>query len=530
MSVQEACSAPRATPRGGPEGTSFSPAGLARGLRGLMGRAQALCRLRRIQPTVQLVEYNTPESSRLVVQGVHTCKSPLCPLCAGKWQRTRSKEISQAIDFWGPKRVVFVTLTMRHHRGMRLALMHRLLRDAFGHLWSGRLGQEAAEQCGGKPETVRGHDRTWSKRHGWHPHLHSLFFLQREGLSDAELRELLDQRWPESLGASLRRFRRLAKRILAGAGCGRLDCPVCMHAEDPGAICQCNLCRSEAGLKHRECEHLRDRARRVFGAKLVPRHVPLVDAARQISQALKAFTEESIRPSLEHGVQAERMRSKDKLPTYLSKLGLLHLELTSQSKLGKRGSDGELHYGVWEVARLATTHRHELRAAARSAWRDLFRSSFGTQTITFSDRKALGLGPDPYAEGEPDEQAEEETSRCLFEIEGARWDALHKARNHGLLIELEQAHRNNTLETLPYVKDVLEVHAQAVSRGPPERAPPAEWWVKLERETAAERRGAAVVGEAYRKATAPPVDQSLFQEELRHKLEEVLGKGFWRKA
>jgi len=490
-----------------------------------MGRNQDTCRLRRVTPTVQLVEYAGKDGSRLSVQGVHTCKSPLCPFCTRKWQRERSGEIKQAIDNWEAKdrKVLFGTFTFRHHHGMKLALMHRLGRDAFGHLFSGRDGQDFAAMLGGKPETVRAHDRTWSLEHGWHPHIHALIFLRQVSYTEAELEQFFYDRWCASLETSLMRFKRFADRVLAGEPCKHpSECPCCFYGPLPLSV-----------PRERDCPSLVERARRVFGAKLLPRREPLRDSMQRISGLLDAFTVAGIMPErwkvnsegerVGLGVQVEWARSADRASTYLSKLGL---ELTNNDKLGRVGSDGIARYGLWEVARLATRHHHPLRTPARRAWSELFRASFGTQTITFSSREELGLDPDRYAEGEePEEQDPSETSRLLGSIIDRDWDTLVKVQRQGLHVTLEAAWSAGVLGELPYVVAPTWFQGLPSTHDPPARAqPPPEWWERNRAELAAEQRGKDLAARVARAVHARDEDRSLFVEELRYRLAVELGE------
>jgi Replication protein len=416
--------------------------------------SQRICRLRRIAPEVQLVEHIGPHGRRLSYGGLSTCKSPLCPLCAPKWARTRSEEITSAIDFWSARKVVFATLTMAHRPGMSLALQHRLLTRAFGNLWSGRAGQSFAESWGGKPESIRAHDRTWSREYGWHPHLHVLFFRRSLAQSETELRETLSDRWPEALATALRSMKRFCRRTLARA------------ATDLVAPCVKN---ASAGRCHcLECTTLR--ARRMFGSKLVPRREPLIDAVHRLSDLLRDFSEQAIRPSRAIGVDLQAVRAEDRASTYLSKLGL-ELSFSEAKDVHERvDSRGRVirHYPHWGVAHLACQHGNPLRVEARRAWGDLFRSTKATQTITFSDRTALGLGADPYADGdEPPEPNPEEFTRLLGSIVGGTWDAMKKTQQHGLLVTLGEAHEMGILGELPYVKPPPGWHGIPSSRGPP---------------------------------------------------------------
>lgn len=416
--------------------------------------SQRICRLRRIAPEVQLIEHIGPHGRRLSYGGLSTCKSPLCALCAPKWARTRSEEITSAIDFWGARKVVFATLTMAHRPGMSLALQHRLLTRAFGTLWSGRAGQSFVASWGGKPESIRAHDRTWSREYGWHPHLHVLFFRRSLAQSETELRETLSDRWPDALATALRSMKRFCRRTLARA------------ATDLVAPCVKN---ASAGRCHcLECTTVR--ARRMFGGKLISRRAPLLDSVHRLSDLLRDFSEQAIRPNRAIGVDLQAVRAEDRASTYLSKLGL-ELSFSESKDVHERiDSRGRVirHYPHWGVAHLACHHGHPLRVDARRAWGELFRSTKATQTITFSDRAALGLGMDPYADGnEPPEPNAEEFTRLLGSIVGGTWDALKKNQQHGLLVTLGEAHEMGLLGELPYVKPPPGLHGIPSSRGPP---------------------------------------------------------------
>lgn len=492
-----------------------------------MGIAQDTCRLRPVSPTLHFVEYRTPESRRGALHGVHTCKSPLCPYCAPKWQRTRSDEITRAIDSHapGPDGVYFVTLTMRHNRRMALSLQHRLLTAAFGSLWSGNQGNKAAAKLGGKPECIRAHDRTWSNQHGWHPHIHALLFASDSAFSEADLAALLDVRWPRVLGSALLRFRRQLQRIITRServdengvgcgygGCGRVDCPVCYvrfqgprrHVPHAGPVREGETLpvwrepalggwALRAGEQQGECWHFRERATRLFGVRMFPRHkreiggvfadgspryvervVPIHDSALRVLRMLETFTPENIRPTRLRGARVERMRDRERLPKYLAKLGL---ELASSlEKVGKIDERGIRHFSHWEVARIACEHGHPLRDSARRAWKQLFWATRGTQTITFSDREALGLPDDPLAESDPDEQQPDETRQLLAVIEAPAFIARVAVHGHAVLGEINAAYESGDWGSLAYVEPVqalrLVKHPETAVRGPPSTAGP----------------------------------------------------------
>jgi len=599
----------------GPDGAALPVAGelagaaaLAAGLKGLMGYAQDTCRLRAVSPTVQLVRYSSEaeQRARLAIHGVHTCKSPLCPLCASKWQRTRSDEITQAIDAHplGGDGVFFVTLTGRHNRKMSLSLMHRLLGTALGSFWSGSGGALAAAAVGGKPESIRAHDRTWSVEKGWHPHIHALLFVQDATIGDAELAALFDARWPALLASTLKRFKTQLLRILTRSdaidwewdertrsetrahpsgrgGCGRSDCRVC-QAPFQGPIREVPMFGPwredetpkvwraaklgswplKASEQDGECWHFRERATRMFGVKLIPRTrreivgldendrpiyveraVSLHDSALKVFKQLEQFTPSSIRPTKQHGAFVERMRSRDRLPNYLVKLGL---ELASTlTKLGHQGSDGVQHYGLWEVARIAAEHGHPLRQQARRAWSQLFWATRGTHTITFSDRAALGLPDDPFADGnEPDEQREGDRVAVVGLIEATRYRDRVAESGHGLLIELAAADAAGELGRLGYVDPpgelARELRTVAPVRGPPPSADPCaltvdgyleqrpDPWLPgvvlpFEARVAEHADNGTSIGEAYRVETALPSGGVVLPDQLRRRLRERIG-------
>lgn len=547
---------------------AFDAAALANGLKDLMNHAQRTCRLRVVSPTVQVARFDraapgaAPES-RHALLGLHTCKSPLCALCAPKWQRTRSDEISQAIRKRGADRVFFVTNTMRHHQGMPVSLMHRILTNAQGNLWSGSAGQAAARELGGKPESIRAHDRTWNPFNGWHPHTHSLFFVENEGVEAEDLEDLLAKRWPIELAASLKRFRRLCYRIvtrsrkvkddgsvmLPGGGCGRADCRVCMapyqgparewaligpvqeHESRPVHSERLGSFPLPAAEQQGECPHLRERGERLFGLQLWPRTrrgrdgdvpFPIYDLALRMLHMLRRFTEKNIRPFRSRGVHVERMNDPEKLPKYLVKLGL-ELAVTT-SKLGHIGSDGVRRYGLWEVGRIACDPQHEHHAAARKAWGELFRATFGTATITFSDREALGLDADPYNEdGEPGEAdpgnpqlgRAVETVTLVGEIQPGVYRDLAREKGHGVLREILGAAARGELATLDYVSPPGD-GGRPLMRAPPERGPPLIGPLREgeTREAVVDEQGYVTEGPPVRVCALDPVGDAIARAEL----------------
>lgn len=590
---------------------------LARNLRGLMGRSQEKCRLWVVAPTVTLVEYVSGKGSRrLAFEGVSTCKSCNCPLCARKWERTRTGEIQAAVANWLRKQlpVIFATFTMRHHKGMPLALQHRLLTKAFGELWSGTKGQKFKARLGGKPEFARAHDLTWSLEEWWHPHLHSLMFFpcELEGLDEGTLLELLDERWREALPAALRSMNKLIRRMLGdekkrlAAGPCRVHARFLKRIARRGKRCwrghalhrrlgdrkqgepeqwapiadhhQCSDCAFELGLRSvafkekrgkkkgytvvgtipqpgdrvlheevlqdtcpacmfglAECPNHRERAARMFGTSLVPGHVPLKDSLIRIRKMLRTMTAKNILPTRERGVKVDRIRQgdhADQVSGYLPKLGAIGFELAASStKMGWEDSRGHRHFTKWEVAKLCAMRQERgLREAARRAWRQMYKATKGTATITFSDRVALGLGPDPYEDdNEPPEIDidEEEVSRVLGEVDKPVWVGMAREHRHTLIGALVSAHRAGALERLDWVMPPIGKSGEPRPVHDPEDRAPPELSRGVSPELAAEARARWRAERARATYEAEKVDRSRRWERLRA-VADVDGPEAWR--
>lgn len=420
-----------------------------------MGRSQARCRLGRTSNSVELKEIHDRKTgeNRLSLGGVVTCKSPLCPLCAPGLMRVRSDEVEHAIKQHGADRVWFPTFTVRHNKHMPLALLRRLLGNAYGRMFSGRAGQALSRELGGptvrmppppglpnypegepralKPWSIRAHDLTWSDRHSWHPHLHTLLFLHAD-ISEERLRELLSKRW--RLCAS--RACRAIKEIIHRAMCTGL-------AADHPAY-------------EEETPELRDRCEKVLGKRIFRPNRSLADAARPLAKALRAFSASAIVPSDTFGVVVEQVRSPGRVAHYLGKLGL---ELSGMwHKTGRIVMEGGTpieHFGLWALAGIACTHGHPLRQRARAAWSELYHATFGSQTLTWSQgaRRHFGLNELSDDEIDPEQlHPITEDQKLIGVIDGIDWSPLAKAQRHGLIATLYNAHRLGVLHELPYVR------------------------------------------------------------------------------
>lgn len=427
---------------------------LANGLRGLMGKSQALCRLKRTSPAVQLMEVHCRETgeNRLALNGVATCKSVLCPLCAPVIMRRRTEEITHAIDVHGAARTWFATYTVRHNKRMPLALLQRLLTNAYGLMFAGRAGQALSRELGGptvrsappaglpgaqygepralKPWSIRAHDRTASVRHSWHPHLHALLFLHAD-LEESRVRELLSRRWRICASRALRAI----KNIVHAAVCTGL------RREDVNYL--------------EETPELRSRCEKLLGKRIFRPGRSLADAARPLAKALRAFSVSAIVPVDAYGVVVERVREPGRVSQYLSKLGCeLSGMWTKNGRIVMEGGSEVEHFGLWQLANVACAHGHPLRQWARGMWTELFYATFGSQTLTWSQGARAHFGLDDLRDEEIDTEGPEvtEDQHLIGQIDGIDWSELARAQRHGLIATLHNAHRLGVLHELPYVK------------------------------------------------------------------------------
>lgn len=421
--------AERAGTAGPPHHAAAHRVNLARNLRGLMGKRNAICRLQRISPTVQILEHRSKDSLRLGFGGVSTCQSTLCPLCYPAIARERALKVQSALDNWGRPRVVFATFTLKHNRRMPLALTHRVLTRAKGLLWSGRKGQRLAVKCGGKPHQIHAHDKTWSEEEGFHPHLHSLLFFPRAP-SD-EVASLLRERWRECLALAVDQMvsslHKATEELVTGL---------------------------RKGLRIGR-EKTLERLHGVFSKRLVGDDVR--EALTRLLPQMRFL--QAVANINEHGVKAE-VCSKGSVANYLSKLGLEIAHMSS--KKGKTDSRGITHYSVWEMAALCGEKergRHSKRAQrARAAWAELYSATKGQQTLSFS-RGAISalLGDDHEAHREPEDDDNEtladEESRVIGAVSGDVWDRLKsRFRGHELHSVLYEAHSLGVLREMPWLE------------------------------------------------------------------------------
>lgn len=125
-----------------------------------------------------------------------------CPVCAPKIKHGRAGEIEQGLrtHFERGGGAYFVTFTMRHRMGLRLALMLEVLSTCFTGLLRGRNWQDD-RQAFGIVGTIRSLEFTHGDN-GWHPHLHVLILTTAplDPRVAHVLRERLSLRWRRLLG------------------------------------------------------------------------------------------------------------------------------------------------------------------------------------------------------------------------------------------------------------------------------------------------------------------------------------------
>ncbi len=173
----------------------------------------ARCRLRRIgHQSVQV----RSDGESVSVCGVETCASVWgCPVCAQAIYTERATEVTTATKAWRAKGptyvVVMVTTTIRNQRCDDLKALRKGLANAWRGMWGGRRAKLLKAELG-----VIHHVRALEVNdgvNGWHPHLHTLFFLKLrtppgsdENVWSDELVAELRNRWIDSvdrvLGAS----------------------------------------------------------------------------------------------------------------------------------------------------------------------------------------------------------------------------------------------------------------------------------------------------------------------------------------
>lgn len=150
----------------------------------------------------------TPEA-RAGFSGLQSCGSVWsCPVCSEKVNARRQSDLEVAIEKWVANggAVVFGTLTVRHNASQALAALWDVVAPSWTKVISGKAWHGGKDQVGDRERFgVAGWARLVEVKHGvhgWHPHIHALFFLDEE-LDDQALEEFrgrLFGRWSKVIG------------------------------------------------------------------------------------------------------------------------------------------------------------------------------------------------------------------------------------------------------------------------------------------------------------------------------------------
>jgi hypothetical protein len=196
------------------------------------------------------------EGPRATVTGLVSCGSVWsCPVCAAHIRYVRSVEVAEAcvrhLDAGGG--LLFLTLTLRHHRGERLPDLLDGLLEAQRLTFGGTPWYRQRDRHG-----VVGRIRSTEVTHGgngWHPHSHVLLFLEDEPTPTqvAELEAWLANRWAsmvERRGLQLPDHDHGCRLELvrSGEGVGQYVAKVQEAASVPLELTRGDLKRSRGGL------------------------------------------------------------------------------------------------------------------------------------------------------------------------------------------------------------------------------------------------------------------------------------------
>lgn len=123
-----------------------------------------------------------------------------CPVCASIITEKRREELMLGIAGWRGS-VVMVTYTLSHQKFHDLEHVFTILRDARRFFKSGREFQSIKKMYGWAG-SVASIEVTHGKN-GWHPHVHELVFISKEGGKDHKfLKNALKTRWVHSVDKS----------------------------------------------------------------------------------------------------------------------------------------------------------------------------------------------------------------------------------------------------------------------------------------------------------------------------------------
>jgi hypothetical protein len=158
------------------------------------------------------------ESGKTYYSGLMSCGSVwVCPVCAPKIQAVRSQEVRAAIDGWAGT-VVLVTQTVPHSYRDALEPLVRGFTDALSRFKAGSPYKRASQRLG-IAGSIRALEVTDSLN-GWHPHAHTILFLNGHCPSMKTIHRELFKLW---------------KSATARAGFGEVS-PDAFHVQDASKV------------------------------------------------------------------------------------------------------------------------------------------------------------------------------------------------------------------------------------------------------------------------------------------------------
>lgn len=154
-------------------------------------------------------------------RGVQTCGSIwTCPVCGAKIRNYRSDEISRFCAAWIGKgnSVYMVTLTAPHDLAMRLALLLSMIANSYRSVISGRPWTRLKDALG-IIGTIRALEVTCGCN-GWHPHLHTLVFIEGQADALAPLHLYFADRWARFVTGTCRQCGKRIRKKTGICSCG----------------------------------------------------------------------------------------------------------------------------------------------------------------------------------------------------------------------------------------------------------------------------------------------------------------------
>jgi hypothetical protein len=133
------------------------------------------------------------ESARTYYAGLMACGSVWnCPVCAPKIQAIRSAEVRAAIEAWDGD-VVLLTQTVPHSFRDELEPLLGAFTESLRH-FKGARGYRTAQKRLGIAGSIRGLEVT-DGANGWHPHAHTILFLNGRSVSRKSIHRELFKLW-----------------------------------------------------------------------------------------------------------------------------------------------------------------------------------------------------------------------------------------------------------------------------------------------------------------------------------------------